>query len=191
MPHIGSEVIQRLCPIFNRLFRPGRKFRLETLVFAEKLDSIDERITSTQHSLDKFVSAIEAYADHLASHTVAIKELGQSAAELRESSAEQNRVLARITEGLFTDKPRFERRYRAEPSTSDITPAAYEFIRKLEQRTTEAEDIKYSLQGLFVQDIRERTSIAREAATSLKSLAGISRVAGCNIKRIVKYRDLH
>jgi uncharacterized membrane-anchored protein YhcB (DUF1043 family) len=187
MPRLTDEASQFIGAILNRISRPGNRRAAEMLVFAERLDNIDERVASTQKSLDKFAKAIELYAGHLASHTSAIQELSRSASELRESSAEQNRVLAHITESIFAQK---ERPVAAPPETEE-TVATSEFVRELERRTREARKIKYGLQGLFVQDIRERTATAWEAARNLDNMVGIHYVDGCNVKRPINYRELH
>jgi len=187
MPHLADEASQLIGAILNRISKSGGKRGAEMLVFAEKLDTLDERVLSTQKSLDKFAKAIEVYAGHLASHTSAIQQLSLSAAELRESSAEQNRVLARITDNLVIEKTR---RMTA-PSEIDETSTTSDFVNELRRRTTEARRIKYGLQGLFVQDIKERTATAWEAARNLDTMAGIRYVNGCNVKRPINYREMH
>jgi uncharacterized membrane-anchored protein YhcB (DUF1043 family) len=191
MSHLGNEAAERIGAVLNRITRPGLRRRGEILILSEKIDSLDERVSSTQQALDKFARAIEVYATHLASHTSAIQELSHSAAELRESSAEQNRVLARITESLFTQKPRTEPRYFTEHPVRDDMVSAFRFINELEKRTAEARNLKYNIQGLFTQDILERTAAAQEATTRLKTLAGSSYIEGCSIKRPLNYRELH
>lgn len=187
MPRLANEVTQFISSVLSRVSRPGNRRMLEMLVFAEKLDDIDERVASTQKSLDKFARAIEVYAVHLASHTSAIQELSRSAAELRESSAEQNRVLARVTESLVTQK------IRPVVTTPEIeeTPSASEFVEEMKRRTVEARRIRYGLQGLFVNDIKARTAAAWEAARNLDTMVGIHYVNGCNVRRPVNYRELH
>jgi chromosome segregation ATPase len=187
MPHLADEVTQFIRAILNRMPRSGSKRWDEILIFAEKLDDIDERVASTQKSLDKFAGAIEVYAGHLASHTSAIRDLSRSAAELRESSAEQNRVLARITENLLTQK--------TPPVTVtphlDETTSTSEFVEELKRRTDEARRIRYGLQGLFVKDIKDRTAAAWEAARYLDTLVGIHHVEGCNVRHPINYREQH
>jgi uncharacterized membrane-anchored protein YhcB (DUF1043 family) len=191
MSHLINEASQHIGNILNRLSSSGRKPKLEMLVLAEKLDNIDERVTSTQRALEKFARAIEVYASHLASHTSAIQELSRSATELRESSAEQNRVLSHITESLFAEKPREESHYVAEPSVSDEASAISGFINVLQKKTAEAKSARYGLQGLFIKDIRERTASAWDAVKSLNALIGFNPVDGCNVKRPINYREMH
>lgn len=187
MPHLAREFSRLIGAVLNRISKPGTRIGADTLIFAEKLDALDERVASTQHALDKFARAIEVYAGHLASHTSAIQELSRSAAELRESSAEQNRVLTRITENVFAPKaPTI-----ALPPEIDETAASTEFVSELRRRTNEARRIRYGLQGLFVKDIRARTAAAWEAARDLNTMAGIRYVDGCNVKRPMNYRELH
>ena len=187
MPHLADEVTQFIRAVLNRISRPGRKRWDEILIFAEKLDDIDERVASTQKSLDRFAGAIEVYAGHLASHTSAIQALSRSAAELRESSAEQNRVLARITESFLTPKtPPVAVAPQIEETTS--SPA---FVEELKRRTDEARRIRFGLQGLFVKDIKERTAAAWAAARYLDGMLGIRYVDGCNVRRPINYREQH
>jgi len=187
MSNPADEDSERTGGFFKRLYDSTRKRKDDMRVFAEKLDNIDERVSTTQIALEKFSEAIGAYATHLASHTSAIQELSRSAAELRESSAEQNRVLSRITSSLFTAPA-----HKA-PITPlvDVESPAYRFISKLEERTTEAENLKYSIQSLFTHDIKDRTATAYEAAERLRALSRSRDIAGCSVKRSLSYRELH
>lgn len=187
MSNPANEALERIGSFLKRLYDSPRKRKDEMRIFAEKLDNIDERVSSTQTALEKFSDAIGAYATHLASHTSAIKELSQSATELRESSAEQNRVLARITSSLFTTPTQ---RVPVTPPV-DATSPAYRFIEELEKRTIEAESLKYSIQSLFTHDIEERTTTAYEAAERLRALLRTSDIAGCTVRRSLSYRELH
>lgn len=182
-----NEASERIGGFFRRFYGSSRKRKDEMRFFAEKLDNIDERVSSTQIALEKFSEAIGAYATHLASHTSAIQELSRSAAELRESSAEQNRVLARITSSLFTAPA-----HKA-PVTPlvDVASPAYRFISELEKRTTDAENLKYRIQSLFTHDIEDRTTTAYEAAERLRALSRSRDIAGCSVKRSLSYRELH
>lgn len=185
MSQLVDKATERIGAVLKNIIRPVFKRRSdEILTLAEKLDSIDNRVSFTGQALDKFSRAIDTYATHLASHTSAIQELSRSAAELRESATEQNRVLARITESLFTEKP------RTEPHVHDEMVPVYRFINELENRTAETIDLKYSIQQLFRQHIR-KTAGAQEASIRLNSLAVTSHAEGCVIKRPLNYRELH
>ena len=187
MTRLTDEASQFIGAILNRILRPGNRHAAEMLVFADRLDTIDERVASTQKSLDKFAKAIELYAGHLGSHTSAIQELSRSAAELRESSAEQNRVLAHITENVFAQKTR----PAAVAPQIEETTFASEFVEELKRRTDEARRVRYGLQGLFVKDIKERTAAAWAAARHLDSMLGIRYVDGCNVRRPINYKEQH
>ena len=187
MPRLADEVYRFIVAILKRISKPSTGISANTLIFAGKLDAIDERVAATEHALDRFAGAIEVYAGHLASHTRAIQELSRSAAELRESSAEQNRVLAGITEKVFAAKPPPV----AKPPEIDETAAATEFVSELRRRTDEARRIRYGLQGFFIKDIRARTAAAWQAARDLDTMAGIRYVDGCNVRRPIHYREIH
>ena len=49
---------------------------------------------STQQALNSFASAMGEYAQHLASHTTAVKELASVSQELRSAVREQNRFFS-------------------------------------------------------------------------------------------------
>ena len=60
------------------------------------MESNEQRMASTEQALEKFSSAIADYARHLSSHTSAIQGLAEASHELKNSAAEQNRVLAHL-----------------------------------------------------------------------------------------------
>jgi len=63
----------------------------------------------TERALDKFSSAIETYAEHLNSHTSAIQSLSEASQGLKNSTVEQNKVLARMMETMEQAPVRQER----------------------------------------------------------------------------------
>ncbi len=71
----------------------------------------EEWMSRTEQALDELATAIAEYAIHLKSHTAAIQGLSEASQELRQSAAEQNRVLADLAEHIT------QRSSRAEPVT--------------------------------------------------------------------------
>ena len=99
---LGGRKLQRgiFSPVIRESYRTNR-------VFSQKLESNEQRMNSTEQALGKFASAIELYAQHLASHTSAIQGLSEASHELKRSAAEQNRVLMHFAQNLgqkVTDK---------------------------------------------------------------------------------------
>ncbi|UCB42402.1 MAG: GAF domain-containing protein [Dehalococcoidales bacterium] len=78
----------------------------------------EEWMSRTEQALQELSAAIAEYAVHLKSHTAAIKGLSEASQELKQSAAEQNRVLANLVETI-TQIPS-----RPEPATvSEEEPA--------------------------------------------------------------------
>ena len=69
----------------------------------QKVEMAEQKMTDTEHALNKFSQAIEKYALHLSSHTGAIQGLNAASHELHKGAAAQNRVLMHLMENL--DKP--------------------------------------------------------------------------------------
>ncbi|HEY32153.1 MAG TPA: GAF domain-containing protein [Dehalococcoidia bacterium] len=60
----------------------------------------EEWMSRTEQALQELSAAIAEYAVHLKSHTAAIQGLSEASQELRQSAAEQNRVLANLVETI-------------------------------------------------------------------------------------------
>jgi signal peptidase I len=58
-----------------------------------KIEASEKKMDSTEQALEKFSVAIGDYAQNLASHTSAVKSLAEASHDLKQSAAEQNRVL--------------------------------------------------------------------------------------------------
>jgi len=80
-------------PVINQEKHVGR-------LLSRKIESTEERISSTELVLDKFTNAIGEYARHLSSHTSAIQDLAEASKELKKSAAEQNRVLFTLIQNM-------------------------------------------------------------------------------------------
>jgi len=76
----------------------SEEYRRSNQLLEEKIESTQKGMESTEQTLGRFASAIEDYAKHLESHTSAIQGLSEASQELKKSTAEHNRVLARLME---------------------------------------------------------------------------------------------
>jgi hypothetical protein len=65
-------------------------------------------MSRTEQALQELATAIAKYAVHLKSHTAAIQGLSEASHELKQSAAEQNRVLAYLVESITQIPPRTE-----------------------------------------------------------------------------------
>ena len=91
----GGRTLQRgiFSPIITETKRTNR-------VLTRKLESTEQKMNSTEQALEKFATAIELYAQHLSSHTSAIQGLSEASHELKNSSAEQNRVITHLMKNM-------------------------------------------------------------------------------------------
>ena len=97
--------------------------RRNSQLLANKIESTEHRMSTTEQALEKFAAAIGDYATHLSSHTSAIQGLAEASQELKLSAAEQNRVLAYLLKdteeaGVLWQAPPVEQ----EPETKDEPP---------------------------------------------------------------------
>ncbi|MFH1650884.1 MAG: signal peptidase I [Chloroflexota bacterium] len=88
---LGSRKLQTgiFSPVIRESHRTNR-------VLVQKIEGTEQRMNSTEQALEKFSVAVAEYAQHLASHTSAIQGLAEASHELKNSAAEQNRVLAQL-----------------------------------------------------------------------------------------------
>ena len=67
---------------------------------ATQLKYTEQKVADTEQALNKFTSAIERYADHLSSHTGAIRGLNAASQELHKGAAAQNQALMRLMDNM-------------------------------------------------------------------------------------------
>jgi signal peptidase I len=95
---------------------------------------LSNRFERTEKALESFASAMQQYAQHMASHTSAIQGLSEASQALKNSAVEQNQILYRLSHTLGTEKSvevtRFER-----------------VISELEKRTMLVLQVKDELEG--------------------------------------------
>ncbi|OGO08063.1 MAG: hypothetical protein A2Y92_00855 [Chloroflexi bacterium RBG_13_57_8] len=65
---------------------------------------LSRRYEGTEKAMAGFASAMQEYARHLASHTSAIQGLSEASHALKNSAAEQNQILYRLSHSLETEK---------------------------------------------------------------------------------------
>jgi len=83
--------------IFAPVIQESRRTSREVTA---KIERAEQRINVTEQALEKFALAIAEYAEHLKSHTSAIQGLAEASHELKNSAAEQNRVLVNLVENM-------------------------------------------------------------------------------------------
>ncbi len=95
----GGEISRGGNFLHRSIFAPViKEEKRSARVLEKKIETTEQRMTSTEQALEKFAAAIELYAQHLASHTSAIQGLAAASHELKNSAAEQNRVLVHLME---------------------------------------------------------------------------------------------
>lgn len=89
--------------LYNEEFDRSRN-RMQRGIFSPVIDEtrhtnrvVEEGMGGTQRALEQFSSAMEEYAQHLRSHTSAIKGMSEASQELKKGAIEQNKVLSRLT----------------------------------------------------------------------------------------------
>jgi len=65
---------------------------------------LSHRYEGTERALASFADAMQEYARHLSSHTSAIQGLSEASHALKNSAAEQNQILYRLSHTLATEK---------------------------------------------------------------------------------------
>jgi hypothetical protein len=95
---------------------------------------LSNRFEGTERALDSFASAMQQYAQHMASHTHAIQGLSQASQSLRYSAAEQNNILARLTKTL-----------KQERTQKEVNRIEW-VVNELERRTFQALQVKDELE---------------------------------------------
>jgi hypothetical protein len=127
--------------LFSREISDGLKRRYHDLITPVLEEShrvsmaLSTRYGSTEKALEGFASAMQQYAHHLASHTSAIQGLSEASQALRNSAAEQNQILSRLSDTLSGEKSGMEVS-RVERVVSD-----------LEKRTQMVLQVKDELEG--------------------------------------------
>jgi signal peptidase len=144
----------------------GRRFRsIVSPVIEENRrydDSLSRRIEATEKALSGFTGAMEEYAQHLASHTSAIKGLSEASHALKDGAAEQNRVLGHMAATLA--------RQKKEREVARIEEVVYHF----RERTREIMRVKEALE----KEARVQTDKNQETIVVVKKPAP----QGCVVK---------
>jgi signal peptidase I len=113
-----SEIKHSWRKLYRRISGLGtNKEKGMNWMIARKLEAAEQKMTATEQVLEKFTTAIADYAQHMASHTSAIRGLRAASYELKRGSAEQNRILMRFIETM--EQPRARREtpsWKIEPS---------------------------------------------------------------------------
>ena len=105
----GGEITQGGKALHRGIFSPVvNEAKNSNRALTRKIESAENRMSSTEQALEKFASAIELYAQHLNSHTSAIQGLSEASHELKNSSAEQNKVIMHLMESLGQPRARRE-----------------------------------------------------------------------------------
>jgi signal peptidase len=116
---------------------------------------LSQRFENTEKALSNFASAIELYAQHMASHTSIIQGLSEASQELQGSAAEQNRILSRLTGTLVQQRSREE--------VSKVERVVYDF----QKRTLAALEVKDELEKrILTQEFRTQEPLLRVKAKS-------------------------
>lgn len=104
---------------------------------------LSHRFEATERALDSFASAMQLYAQHMASHTSAIRGLSEASQALRGSAVEQNRILGHLTENIL--------RERSERKLSRVERVVKEIERKTLQALQAKDELESKMLGQEVK----------------------------------------
>jgi signal peptidase len=150
-----------ICLGIGRLFRtvliPTIQENLRTNIV------LSHRFEGTEKALDSFASAMQLYAQHMASHTSAIRGLSDASQALKGSAIEQNRILGHLTKTIEQE--------RSEKEVTRVERVFKEFERK-------------TLQALQARDELEKTIFGQEGKPEEEPLLRVKRQPppGCAAK---------
>jgi signal peptidase I len=144
----------------------GRRFRSFVSPIVEESrrydDSLFRRVEATEKALSGFTGAMQEYAQHLASHTSAIKGLSEASQALKDGAVEQNRILGHMASTLA--------RQKKEREVARIEEVVYHF----RERTREIMRVKEALE----KEARVQTDKNQETIVVIKKPAP----QGCVVK---------
>jgi signal peptidase I len=127
----------------GRLFRTVLSPTIEENLRADIV--LSHRFEATERALDSFASAMQLYAQHMSSHTSAIRGLSEASQALKGSAVEQNRILGHMTKTIERERSereisRVERVFKEiERKTLQALQAKYELEKKLPGQEVEPE----------------------------------------------------
>ncbi len=103
----GDRELKLLRYATSQLATPIRYSKHFAHIFEGKQDSTvpEEWVTRTEQTLRELTEAIAEYALHLKSHTAAIQGLSEASQELKQSAAEQNRILVDLVNAITQTPP--------------------------------------------------------------------------------------
>lgn len=103
----GGELRRGGRLLHRGLFAPViKEAKQSNLMLTGKIEATEYKMRSTEQALEKFSAAIAEYAQHLASHTSAIRGLSEASHELKKGAAEQNRALSYLMENFNETRQR-------------------------------------------------------------------------------------
>jgi signal peptidase I len=154
----------------------------------QRIATTEKTMASTGEALGKFASAVEVYAEHLNSHTSAIRGLSEASQELKQGAAEQNKVLARLIKVTEQTAPRREEKARAqaeEKMTAEAEESCQKEVQMAEQQAQYvlktvgegAEEIKAAAELISQEELSDPMKVAAEAAAYKEGFG----VEGCDL----------
>ncbi len=159
-----KRVLGLLTRLYRAYFAPEGESR-------QLVSELSHRYEGTERALASFARAMEEYAGHLASHTSAIQGLSEASHALKNSAAEQNQILYRLSHSLETEKSVIE------------VSRVERVVSELEKRTELVLQVRDELEG----KIPAGESSRREFSTRLK----IQSPPGCLVNPRALYARGH
>jgi chromosome segregation ATPase len=123
-----KKVLELLSKLYRVYFYPAEG---ESRLVSE----LSHRYEGTEKALASFADAMQEYARHLSSHTSAIQGLSEASHALKDSAAEQNQILYRLSHSL-----------EAEKSVREVSRVE-RVVSELEKRTLLVLQVKDELEG--------------------------------------------
>lgn len=98
---------------------------------------LSRRFGAVEGALDDFSGAVSTYAEHLASHTNAIRGLSEASQSLKGSAVEQNRILGHLNRALVRERTNHE--------VSVVERVVREFRKKTAEALQARDDLEKTL----------------------------------------------
>jgi hypothetical protein len=140
---------------------------------------LSNRFEHTEKAIEFFAGAMQQYAEHLASHTSAIRGLGEASQALKDSAVAQNRILHRLSHTFGTVKP--------EEEISGVEKVATD----LEKRTQVVLQVMDELESKKVPAALSSTPVGSASPEEVPPEADVPSPPGCLAKSRALYKKWH
>jgi hypothetical protein len=141
---------------------------------------LSNRFEGTEKAIEFFAGAIQQYAEHLASHTSAIRGLGEASQALKDSAVTQNQILHRMSHAFSKGKPEAE------------FSGVEKVVSDLEKRTQLVLQVKDELEGKSpISDLAAPPAAASASSGVIPVEVRVPSPPGCLANSKALYKKWH